>query len=251
MKYKSFLIILSIISLGLLVKNSNAQSGEIRFLVKHKWTKKIAAVEYMSKARREHYEYVWGNVAEYEEKSVLYYNSNAYRYEDVEDQSEYVGHSWRTSEYFIYRDLKQNTTYDVMRMLNKLYVIQDTIRYQNWKMLNDMKEIAGHICMNASYTDTIKDNDIVAWFALDLPISIGPERFGGLPGMILEIDINNGAMVITAEEIIEYESDTIIEKPTHKKRIRQINEDEYNQLLIDYMDECIKEERPYFWGLRY
>ncbi|MDD2635781.1 MAG: GLPGLI family protein [Bacteroidales bacterium] len=227
------------------------ENGNINYIIKHKWSKKMAAIDYISKSKREHYDYVWGNEPEYEEKAVLMYNSNSYRFEDEEDQSKYVGHSWRSSEYFIYRELENHKTYDVIRMFNKLYVIEDSIKYPKWRVLNDLKEIAGHICMNAQYTDTIKNNSIVAWFALDWPQNFGPEHYGGLPGVILEININNGAKVIRADTIIAAEPNRIIAKPEHKKRVKNITQTEYNQLIIDYIDECKKEERPYFWGLRY
>lgn len=229
---------------------SQPKSGKINYNVTHHWTKKIAAVDYMSKSKRDHYEYVWGSNSEYEEKSVLTFTPEAYRYDEIEDQTEYVGYSWRSTEYFIFRDITNNSTYDVMRMFNKLYLIEDEIRYPQWKILNDLKEVAGHICMSASYVDTIKNNKVTAWFALDWPGNIGPERFGGLPGVILEVDINNGAMVIAADTIIEDEN-VIVEKPEHKKRIKTLTEDEYRKLLVDYMEECKTEERPYFWGLRY
>lgn len=64
-----------------------------------------------------------------------------------------------------------------------------------------IKEVAGHICMNAYWHDTLKQQKVTAWFAMDMPISGGPERFCGLPGTILEIEINDGAMVITADKI--------------------------------------------------
>ncbi len=249
MKLTIISIVFSLFLTG--ISFAQPESGSINYTVTHKWSKKIAAVEYISKSKRERDDYVWGNVPEYEMKAQLQYDSNSYKYEEINDQSEYVGQSWRASEYVIYRDVKQNKTYDVMRMFNKLYVIEDSIKHPQWRILNDMKEVAGHICMNAQYRDTIKQNNIVAWFALDWPQDFGPEHYGGLPGVILEINMNNGAKVLRADTIIAAEPNRIIEKPKHKKRIRNITQAEYNQLILDYMNECIKEERPYFWGLRY
>jgi GLPGLI family protein len=42
---------------------------------------------------------------------------------------------------------------------------------------------------------------IVAWFCTDIPVPVGPEMQGQLPGAILEMDINNGQIVYTAIEI--------------------------------------------------
>ncbi|MDD3688271.1 MAG: GLPGLI family protein [Bacteroidales bacterium] len=237
----------------MIVNLTSAQntSGKIHYKVTEDWIKKIMAVDYLNKSRKEHYQYMWGSDSEYSRKSMLIFNTACYRYEEVKDEEANYGFSWRTDEYFIFRNLKENYTYDVMRILDKLYVIEDSIQNPNWKILNDLKEVAGHICMNASYYDDVKMNNIVAWFALDWPGSFGPERFGGLPGVILEIDINNGAKVIRAEKIDLYETDSLIEKPVHKKKIKRISESQYNEMIKKNMDQCKKEERPYFWGMRY
>lgn len=247
---KSIIFAIIILSLAAHAMAQNT-SGKIHYKVTEDWIKKIMAVDYLDKSRKEHYQYMWGNDSEYYGKSKLTFNSTSTLYEDINDEDASYGYSWRTDEYFIFHNLKENNTYDVMRILEKLYVIEDSIQYPNWKILNDLKEVAGHICMNASYYDEVKMNKVVAWFALDWPGNFGPERFGGLPGVILEIDINNGAKIIRAQKIDMYETDTIIEKPIHKKKIKQIDESQYNALIKKNIDQCVKEERPYFWGMRY
>ena len=169
------------------------ESGIITYTVSHNWTKKIESSKTMSKAERERMAYVWGDNREYTVKAELKFNPNEYRFEYKENE-EYS--RWRKGDdYIIYRDLEKNETFDVLTLLNKQYVIQDSINFPNWKIKNDMKEVAGRICMNASYYDPIKDKDVIAWFALDLPVPLGPDKYCGLPGMILEIDEANGAVV--------------------------------------------------------
>ncbi|MFH2094314.1 MAG: GLPGLI family protein, partial [Bacteroidota bacterium] len=181
---------------------AQVSSGTIKYKVTHNWVKKVTAVEYMSQATKDHYNYVWGNRSEYEEYYKFIFSPSASRYEQKNDgleDSEY-NFSWRSDEYIIYRNLGNKTSYDLMRYQGKLYVIEDSIHNQNWKIRNDVREIAGHICMNAYWRDTIKMNDVMAWFALDIPVSAGPESYGGLPGLILEINVNNGAMIISTEK---------------------------------------------------
>ncbi|MDD3741681.1 MAG: GLPGLI family protein [Bacteroidales bacterium] len=248
---KKILSILLLVFASLSFVNAQNSSGKINYTVKHDWVKKIIAVDYMSQSRRDQYQYMWGSSSEYTEKSVLLFNSDFYFYEEPVDEDANYGYSWKTSEYFIFRNIKDNTTYDVLRFQNKLYVIEDSIQYPKWKILNDLKEVAGHICMNASFYDEIKMNKVIAWFALDWPGNFGPERYGGLPGVILEIDVNNGAQVITADKIEFFENDTVINKPTHKKKHKKINEAVYLELLLKYINDCKKQEMPYFWGTRY
>lgn len=104
---------------------------------------------------------------------------------------------------------------------------------QNWKILNDIKEVGGHICMNASWHDTLKMQRVVAWFAMDMPVSGGPERFCGLPGMILEMDVNDGAMVITADKVEKQSLTTEMDLPK-KMKGKRIHEHDYTRIMEKY-----------------
>jgi GLPGLI family protein len=248
MRHLIFNIIIVLISIS-----SNAQefSGIIKYEIRHNWIKKINAVEYLSKSEKEKSAYMWGHTDEYTEDAILYFNNNISVYEEVDEENRSGSWSSRSKEYTIYRNIEENTTYDLIREVNKLFVIEDEIQNQNWKILNDIKDIAGHICMDALYKDPIKGNSIIAWFALDMPVSFGPDRFGGLPGMILEVDINQGAMTISAKKIEEKNVDEFLVKPKHKKRIKYFKEDDYKKLISDQIEQAKKTERPYFWRIRY
>jgi len=54
-----------------------------------------------------------------------------------------------------------------------------------WKLVTGNKEIAGYNCYKAllSYAG----RDYIAWYTTAIPISDGPEKFRGLPGLILEV----------------------------------------------------------------
>ncbi|MDR2972096.1 MAG: GLPGLI family protein [Bacteroidales bacterium] len=222
------------------------QNGIVNYTITHNWIKKILSCEYFSKTDRERYAYVWSGDNEWEVKAEVKFNVSEYRYDELADEED---SRWRKGDdYIIYRDLDKGETFDIMTVLNKEYVVQDSIYCQNWKIKNDMREIAGRICMNASFYDTLKGKEIVAWFALDLPISIGPDKYCGLPGMILEVNEANGAKVYTATSIIFSDEKVVIEKPVAKKKRKVIQEQEYNQIVSKYINECKKMQRPYFWG---
>jgi GLPGLI family protein len=220
------------------------ENGVVSYTVTHNWIKKILSCEYFSKAERDRYAYVWGGDNEWEEKAELKFNANASRYENKDEEDS----RWRKDDdYMIYRDREKGETFDVMTLLNKDYVIEDSIICQNWKIKNDMKEITGRICMNASCYDSLKGKEITAWFALDLPIPIGPDRYCGLPGMILEVDEANGAMVYTATSILFSDDKIEIEKPAVKKKRKAIDYEEYRKIATKHINECKKMQIPYFW----
>ncbi len=234
------------------IDSGQVTTGTIRYLVTHDWTKQMAALTYMSKQRKERVSYMYGNRSEWHSYTLLHFNPSQSKYEDSEekvDQDE-QGYSWRKDVFFTKRDFSKNTLFDALTIQGKTYLVEDSLQCQDWKILNDMKEVAGHLCMNASWEDTIKMQKIVAWFALDMPLSGGPERLCGLPGLILEANVNNGAMVITANRI---EPKTLTAEFDTPKKLKgkKSTEAEYLKALKKFIDEQVKEEQSFFWDLRY
>lgn len=227
--------------------------GSVRYLMVHNWAKQMAAVDYLSKQATERLTYMSGNRAEYKNYSRLYLNATQTKYEDSEESvtgQNDAGYSWLKDEYTITRNFEKNTIRDVIDMLGKTYIIEDSLRAPKWKILNEMKEISGHICMNAFWNDTLKKQKVIGWFALDIPNSGGPERFIGLPGLILEVDINNGALVITADKIEQKKLTTELDLP-RKIKGKKIKEATYFAILRKHFEEKRKAEEPPFWSIRY
>ncbi len=226
--------------------------GTIRYLVTHNWTKKMEALTYMSKQRKERAAYMWGSRSEWRVYTLLHFNPNQTKYLDSEERAEPddEGYSWRKETFFTTRNFAENTIHDAFVMQGKTYLVQDSLRCQDWKILNDLKEVAGHLCMNASWEDTLKEQKIIVWFALDIPHSGGPERLCGLPGLILEADVNNGAMVVSADRIQAKKLTTELALPK-KLKGKKSTEAEYRTALKKVIDDKIKEEQPYFWDIRY
>lgn len=245
-----------ILAISLLLASAGAQAqeieGVIRYLVVHNWSKKMAAVDYISKQQRERIDYMWGNRSEWKQFATMYITPTETKYEDSEERAEAddEGYSWRKDVYYIKRNYATNTMHDVIQMLGKTYIVVDSLHAPDWKILNDIKEVAGHMCMNATWTDSIKHQNVVAWFAMDIPISAGPERFFGLPGLILEVDVNNGGMLITADKIDLKKLGSELDLPK-KLKGKTITDTEYTAILKKHMDDKRKAEEPYFWGIRY
>lgn len=103
-----------------------------------------------------------------------------------------------------------------------------------WKITNEMEEIAGYQCMKATYMrDTIP---VAAWFTPQIPVSLGPAEYGGLPGMILSLDINDGQRTIKVTDValrsLE-ESETIV-APTKGKKVTR---EEFRKIREEKMAE--------------
>lgn len=245
-------ITLAMILLIPVMSFAQKMEGSVRYLMVHNWAKQMAAVDYLSKQATERLAYMSGNRAEYKTYSRLYLTPTQTKYEDSEESAGQndSGYSWLKDEYTITRNFEKKTMRDIIDMLGKTYIIEDSLRIPKWKILNEMKEISGHICMNAFWNDTIKKQKVIGWFALDIPNSGGPERFMGLPGLILEVNINDGALVITADKIEPKKLTTELDLPK-KIKGKKIKEAAYFTLLRKHFEEKRKAEEPPFWDMRY
>lgn len=91
----------------------------------------------------------------------------------------------------------------------KKFNIVDKLFDWNWKITDDTEKIIGYTCKKA--TSNYMGANFTAWFTEEIPINTGPEKFDGLPGIILKV-ITPGNEII-AYSINENENTTEIEPP--------------------------------------
>jgi len=114
----------------------------------------------------------------------------------------------------------------------KKYLIEDTLQKQNWKLEPETRTIKGYTCKKAT-TKGRDGGEIVAWYAEDIQTSSGPDSFGNLPGLILELNINDAEIVFTALDIVTKDFDKkIVKAPVDGKKIsraafRKMMEDQF------------------------
>ncbi len=91
-------------------------------------------------------------------------------------------------ENIVYKDLRQQTAISQKQIFESQFLITDSIRQLQWKILPETREIAGYNCRKA-LTRICDSVVVVAFYTDEIVPSSGPESFSGLPGMILEIAI--------------------------------------------------------------
>lgn len=99
-----------------------------------------------------------------------------------------------------YRNYGSGRLLEEANLEDKKYIITDTILQQPWKLSDDTATILHHLCKKATLT-TPRGEKVVAWYASDIPLPIGPDQFSGLPGAVLQANIDEGSILITAKEI--------------------------------------------------
>lgn len=222
-------------------------TGTIEYKRTTYWTRILDYLPYLSQAERERTQRNWSRSDGYTTTTELLFDGQRSLYQDIEEQLEWY---MRKEQYHLLRDHAADKRSDIIEMPDRLYLVEDAIPRQKWKVLTEIRDIKGYICMSAETRDTIKNQRIVAWFATELPLPHGPEGYGGLPGLILELDVNDGAVIITANKISLEPPASPIALPK-KKRTRTISTLKYEELLLQFIRQSIAAERNPYWSIRY
>jgi len=120
------------------------------------------------------------------------------------------------SEY--YKNFATQKQVEKRELGDKDYIIEDSLHHTTWKLMDTTKTILGYTCKKAT-GKTERGTDVEAWYTEDIPVSSGPETFNGLPGMILQIDINKEEFVTTAISIEKSADKKELKEPAKGKKI--------------------------------
>ena len=136
----------------------------------------------------------------------------------------------------LYKNIKEKRMANKTDLMGKIFLIKDNLVSYDWELTGETKNIGNYTCYKAVFEKEeesieikmidgevkeekgIKKRTIIAWYTTDIPISNGPKNYGGLPGLILEV--NDGNETIMCSELVLNPSKTIdIKEPTKGKQV--------------------------------
>ena len=118
----------------------------------------------------------------------------------------------------LYKNIKEKRMANKTDLMGKIFLIKDNLVSYDWELTGETKNIGNYTCYKAVFEKEeesveinmidgevkeekgMKKRTLVAWYTTDVPISNGPNNYGGLPGLILEV--NDGDLTIVCSEII-------------------------------------------------
>ena len=103
----------------------------------------------------------------------------------------------KLTPFFYYKDFAANLMLFKLTNSNLNFDGKDSLIPWNWEISDETKTINGYKCKKA--ISKAFDAYFEAWFTEDIPIGAGPEKFDGLPGLILYV--RNLGQEYTAEKI--------------------------------------------------
>lgn len=137
----------------------------------------------------------------------------------------------------VYCDILTGKKIEKRDLFDRPFIIESDLSKMEWKLTGNQKTILGYPCQEAVLRDSLIK--LTAWFTVSLPVSTGPNGIGNLPGMILEINRDDGKQVITAVKITLAEVDKkIFVKPSGGKKMTK---EEFNKLAEEKRKEMQEE----------
>jgi len=118
----------------------------------------------------------------------------------------------------LYKNILEKRMANKTELMGKVFLIKDNLVTYDWKLTGETKNIGNYTCYKAVFEKeeesieinmidgdvkeekVLKKRTLVAWYTPDIPISNGPRDYGGLPGLILEV--NDGDLTIVCSEIV-------------------------------------------------
>jgi GLPGLI family protein len=158
-----------------------------------------------------------------------------------------------------YTDLAKQTQYEERAFFEKEFLIVDSLKQYKWKLSEETKTIAKQLCKKATTmvtapqmrmrisrggennTDTAanapikpRETELVVWYAENIPVSVGPDNYSGLPGVIMEMNLDNGATVTTAVEVsAKYPKKELVQPSKGEKMTRAQFQEQMQKLMQD------------------
>lgn len=116
------------------------------------------------------------------------------------------------SQGIFYQNLKTGEVLNQLTTMGENFLVQSSLQ-NNWEITTEQKTIGKYTCYKAisRCVGCNNNQEVIAWFTPDIPLSFGPGGYGGTPGLILEITRYRYTLQLIK---IKFEDKTIaIEKP--------------------------------------
>lgn len=173
---------------------------------------------------------------------VLYFNKQSALYqnnkeddvdETIGDQQEGVVVKIMEPDNKMFTDLENKKQIEQREFMTRVFLIEHGIASKKWKLSGNHKTILNYHCQEAEME--IDGKKIKAWFCPSIPISIGPGKYGDLPGLILAVNIDDGQNVITAKSIdLKPIDKKLLKKP---KKGKKVTDEEFKKIVEEKMKE--------------
>lgn len=137
---------------------------------------------------------------------------------------------------FFIKNHFEKTIYLSDFIFNKTFYVKDSLDNMKWELTNDTKFVLNQKC-NAAITH-FRGRKYIVYYTINLPYSNGPWKFGGLPGLILEVKSDDNLYQFVAVKITKNYIPSF--KPMNIINYKFISWDDFVAKFIITVDNTVK-----------
>ena len=128
---------------------------------------------------------------------------------------------------------EDGTVAETREFMTRKFLITGTRPEYDWKLTGEQSELLGFTVHKAT---AVQDSSVIeAWFTPEIPVSAGPGLFGGLPGMILSVSVDDGHTVYSAAEVkLDPVDAEAIKAPDDGD---EVSREEYEEIVAEKLEE--------------
>jgi GLPGLI family protein len=132
-----------------------------------------------------------------------------------------------------YTDLSQGRQIEQKEFMSRVFLVESELTKGQWKLTGEQKMILEYPCRQAISED--EGQEVIAWFTPSISVPAGPASYLNLPGLVLEVSINEGDHVIAARSVELKELDkAVLKKPSKGKKV---SPEEYQAIVDEKLEE--------------
>jgi GLPGLI family protein len=132
-----------------------------------------------------------------------------------------------------YTDLNKGIQIEQKEFMSRMFLVETELPKGQWKLTGEQKMILEYPCQQAIAEEEGKE--VIAWFTPSISVTAGPASYGNLPGLVLEVIMNEGDHVISAKSVELKELDkALLKKPSKGKKMTP---EEYDAIVEAKLEE--------------
>lgn len=169
-----------------------------------------------------------------------------------------------------YKNTEANQVLEEREFFGKQFLVNDTLTNLDWFVTKESKMIGQYLVIKAEANMPLDENDwqymrrrrrdrdqeaktdsleqkeveelevevpkqilVTAWFSPQIPVSTGPGAYGGLPGLIMELNTGR-TTILCSKLVLNPEEPVQIEVPDKGK---EVSREEYNRIVKEKTEE--------------
>lgn len=124
-------------------------------------------------------------ISELRDESVFIYGKKSNKTSELKEENNLILFKQKGIAKFNYLNINLDSIYSKEKILNDEFIVKEAIPNLNWHLTEEEKKNGALTLKKA--TLSFRGRHYTAWYCEDYPLSFGPWKFHGLPGLIFEI----------------------------------------------------------------